>query len=181
VYTYYSGQQNVVDERFCKGVSIVSLVGQSGQASDGGRVLDTSARLPSRGLLSQRPSVTCLRSGIARATCGYCVSIVFTWSKLLVLKSKCTTDVLKYGRRTSQARELVYKVFSYFKREADAICISISLILSLSAPPSFVHAGHVRCQQLRNEHWWWPMARNAFVLDNKLVVRKVFACSLCTK
>jgi hypothetical protein len=34
-----------------------------------------------------------------------------------------------------QARDLVYKVFSYFKREADAICIS------LSAPPVSVHVG----------------------------------------
>jgi hypothetical protein len=32
----------------------------------------------------------------------------------------------------------VYKVFSYFKREADAICLS----LSLSEPPGFVRVSH---------------------------------------
>jgi hypothetical protein len=34
------------------------------------------------------------------------------------------------------AKEFVYKVFGYFKREADAICTSLSF--SLRHPPSFV-------------------------------------------
>jgi hypothetical protein len=34
--------------------------------------------------------------------------------------------------------ELVYEAFSYFKREAEAISISLSLFLTICHPPSFV-------------------------------------------
>jgi hypothetical protein len=68
----------------------------------------------------------------------YCVNTVFTWRNLLVFSIRYgTTGVLRHGRRTSQVRELVCKVFSNFSREADAICI-MYLYLSARHPPSFV-------------------------------------------
>jgi hypothetical protein len=49
------------------------------------------------------------------------VNVAFMWSSLLVIRSICATGVLKHGRKVlhRQTRELVYKVFSYFKCEAD--------------------------------------------------------------
>jgi hypothetical protein len=65
----------------------------------------------------------------------YCVNTVFTWRNLLVFSIRYgTTGVLRHGRRTSQVRELMCKVFSNFSREADAICI-MYLYLSARHPP----------------------------------------------
>jgi hypothetical protein len=116
-------------------LSIYSILCKVTDIYDGGRVLDASAHLLSRGFVSQSASVTCSGS-------RYIVRILFTRMRLLVFSLRYTIGVLKHGRRASKARELAYKMFSYFKREADAIC------MSNSAPPAFVRAGNFTYQVL---------------------------------
>jgi hypothetical protein len=80
--------------------------------NDGSWVLDASAHLLSRALVSQSASVTCctlarvlllfvLRINIVFMV--YCVNVKFRWSKLLVFIIRYTNGVLKHGRWTSQA------------------------------------------------------------------------------
>jgi hypothetical protein len=63
----------------------------------------------------------------------YCVSIIFMWSKLLVFSIRYLIGIknmkgehYRHQILHRQARELVYKVFSYFKCEAGVICICLS-------------------------------------------------------
>jgi hypothetical protein len=88
---------------------------------------------------SQSASVTCFK--LARVVpflvlhvnivfMLYCVNILIMWSKLLVFRHKHINSVYNNteGERRRwqvlhrQARALVYKVFSYLKRETEAIC-----------------------------------------------------------
>jgi hypothetical protein len=56
----------------------------------------------------------------------------------------CVSTVTR-PREPISFRKLVYKVFSYFKREADAICVCVYCI---SAPPAIVRVGQYT-QQLK--------------------------------
>jgi hypothetical protein len=109
--------------------------------TDGGRVLDASAHLLSRGCVSQSASVTfcilarvlallVLRVSIVFVV--YCVNIVFTWRILLVFSTRYIIDVLlKHENWTLQGRKLACEVFTVTSvlKQTSFVCVFVCLYI----------------------------------------------------
>jgi hypothetical protein len=100
--------------------------------NDHDRGLDSSAHLLSGGLVSQPASVTCCT--LTQVVALFVLHAKLMLSRLLVLSVTCSISELKHVKRTSRGRVLVYKLFSYFKHDANAICTSVSFCFSRQNP-----------------------------------------------
>jgi hypothetical protein len=101
---------------------------------DGGWVLDASAHLLSRALVSQSASITFCR--LSRAVVLnvsivfmiYCVNVVFTWSILLVFSIRYTWCIKTWKVNVAGAR--------FYKERPEGWCIKYSVTWSVKHTPA---------------------------------------------